>query len=140
MGRKENDVMYLEVELTPDELRECSNLMADAWRKKNQAEEKLASTSKMIKSEISEAEARISKYAEMVNARKEYRDVEVRIEWNFDAKTKTFIRVDTNAIVKTVAISDSELQEELEIQKKEPVCESTPNPDDAGPAEDASQG
>lgn len=115
MARKEKETFYLEVELTPEELRECSNLMADAWRQKSRSEENLKSVSTQIKSEITAAEAKINKYAEMVNSRKEFRDVECRIEWDFTAKVKTYIRVDTNAIVKVVPISESELQEEIEI-------------------------
>jgi hypothetical protein len=45
--------------------------------------------------------------------------VSCRIIYDFDNKEKSWIRDDTGEIVKTDIITESEMQEEIELQQKE---------------------
>lgn len=113
MGRQSKCVEYLPCELTPDELKQYSELMADSWSAKLRAEEQLKSVSTTIKSEIQVAEGKINKCAELVNSKREWRNVECSVEWDFKKKIKKIVRVDTGELVKTHPISDQEMQEDL---------------------------
>lgn len=113
MARKETEVVYLPCALTEVELTQCRDMLADAVRQKARSEDNLKSVSTQLKSEIAAADAKIQRYAEMINSKTEYRDVDCRIEYNFKKREKKISRVDTGEVVKTVRINDNEMQEAI---------------------------
>lgn len=76
------------------------------------------SVSTTIKAEIQVNEGKISKYAELVHSKKEYRSVECAIEWDFKKKQKRIVRNDTGEVVRTTTVTEAEMQEELGVPDK----------------------
>jgi len=102
--------------LTEVELKESSELMANANRKIKEAEARLKSATTQIKSEIAEYEGARDKHAERIMSKTEYRNVECRVEWHFSEKVKKVYRLDTGEYVQSLTMLDSEFQENLKLQ------------------------
>ena len=118
MSRLEKSIEYVSCKLTDAELKNYSELMADAVRKHSRADANLKSVTKAIKSELQTLEGQIDLYAEKINSKAEYRDVECRIEWDFKSGEKRYVRADTGEVVKTEMITEIEKQEELAVQDR----------------------
>jgi hypothetical protein len=110
--------LSLECVLTDEEKLNCSKLQNDAINLKTQAEAELKSFSTQKKAEIASADAVIALYYQKISTGKEYRMIPCEIRYDFDKKEKLFIRTDTGEIAKQDIISESELQEEMDIQAK----------------------
>ena len=67
------------------------------------------------KAEIQESDGVIARLSEAINNGYEYRDVECRIAYDFQAKIKTWYRTDTGEVEKQDIISEGELQEEMSL-------------------------
>lgn len=112
--REKKAFLYLECTLTDDELRDYSKQMADCYSKKSRAEFNFKSIKKQTDSEIAGYEARINLCAEKVNSGKEYREVSCDVKYDWDKKTKDYVRKDTGEIAKSDIITEKELQEEID--------------------------
>jgi len=114
--RQTKTTLYLEVTLTEEELRLASKAMADAFQKRAQAEIKLDSFKKQVNADIASYEATFAKNSVLINSGKEYRSVPCKIEYDFIAKKKFYLRTDTLETVKDDIITEEELQEEIKLQ------------------------
>lgn len=120
--REQKCKLQLRCTLTSEELAQYSRQMADALRTQFDKEAQLKSTAALYKSEIESCKAEAQEMAEKVRSGYEFRQVECKIIYDWENKEKSWIRTDTNEIVKTDTISESELQEEMELQaKSEPL-------------------
>lgn len=113
--RVEKRKVYLPCALTEKELKDYSDLMADAYRNRIRAEENLKSAQTQLKSDIAVAEGKIASCADKINSKQEYRDVECTVEFNFKSREKKIVRIDTGEVVRTEPISDDELQEKMPV-------------------------
>jgi hypothetical protein len=115
--RKEKDVLTLQCILTDEEKADYSSKLAQTVSDKRKKDGEMENFRTQYKAEITQFENAITLYAEKVNTGKEFRAIECSILFNFDNKTKTWIRKDTGEVAKDDIISESELQEEMELQK-----------------------
>ena len=110
--------LSLECVLTDAEKLSYSKLQNEAINAKSQAEAELKSFSTQKKAEIASSDATIALYYQKIATGKEYRMIPCEVKYDFDKKEKLFIRIDTGEIAKQDIISESELQEEIELQAK----------------------
>lgn len=111
--RQEKDILHLECVLTDKEKLAYSKELSEAVSKKTRAEESLKSFQTQMRAEITGNEAKINLLAEKLNTGKEYREIDCEINYDFEKKEKTWVRLDTGEIVKTRAIPEEEMQEEM---------------------------
>lgn len=107
--------VYLPCALTERELKDYSDLMADAYRNKTRAEENLKSAQTQLKSDIQGAESKMASCADKINSKTEYREVDCAVEYFFKDRQKKTVRVDTGEIVRVDPINDDEMQEKIEV-------------------------
>lgn len=125
--RQTKKSVMCKVLLTEKEKLECSGLLAQAFSKKKRAEEEKESFNSQIKSTISSCEAQMSLNSEKVNNGYEYRSLNCDVIYNFTAKTKSVRRPDTGEEVENDIITESELQEEIDLKdKKKPPKKKPP--------------
>ena len=113
--RKVRDSMTLPCILTDEEKAKYSADLAQAVSDKKKHEGEMERFKSQNKAQITSCETTIDLCAELVNTGREYRSVECSIEYDFDNKTKKWIRIDTGEEVKHDIITESELQEEAQL-------------------------
>lgn len=113
--RKEKEKLNCKVILTNEEMLNYGKAVAAINSKKVLTENGMKTFVAQKKAEIAECEATISRLSEIVNNGYEYREVECRIHYDWESKTKTWFRADTGEIEKTSIISESEMQEYLDV-------------------------
>lgn len=114
--RKKEIRVQLECQLNPKELEEAGQQLARFSNDKTAAMDRKKSFNAQIAGEIKEAEAKIQQYARMVSEKKEYREVLVKITYDFKAGKKHFTRTDTNERYKSLPIEPDEQQEALPLK------------------------
>lgn len=122
--REKYHYFNLECKLTEEELKECSKKLADAVQKLERCElEKKAFVSQK-KAESEKYSAMVSENSNKVASGKEYRDVKCDVIYDWDNKTKEYIRQDTKEVCHTDIITERELQEEANLNaENNPVIE-----------------
>ena len=113
--RKTKDSLNLECVLSDQEKLEYAKKLAQHHEEKSRAEDRLTEFKSQMKAEIDTHEAQINLLSRKVYSGKEYREVACVIEYDWDEKTKQWIRVDTGEVAKQDIISERELQEEMEV-------------------------
>lgn len=113
MSRQKKDIKTLECVLTDSEIISYSKELGDRISERNRLEATKKSYMTQIGAEIASVNARISTLAEKVYSGREYREIECRITYDFETKTKSWWRIDTGEHIKDDIIPESELQEEL---------------------------
>jgi len=117
--RKEREVLLLACKLTDDEIIEKSMEQCAQLSNLDEFEDDLAAVKSQFKSDIERAQKTVASLKTEISTRRTFRDVECRIVWDWEKKTKSWIRTDTEEEVKLQPISELEIQEELEFQRKE---------------------
>ena len=115
--RIENEKLMLPCVLTNDEKLSYGLEMATETQRVVECEGRKQSFNSSIKAEIETHEARAHEIGNKLTSGKEYRDVECKIERNWEEKTRRWIRLDTGEIAKEDIIPEHELQEELELNE-----------------------
>lgn len=101
----------LEVRLTEAELKAAAKELAEASVRKGQLENDIETFKAQKKAEITALEAVIAKNVNLVNAEKEFRLVECRVEYDFGRRgVKTYYRLDNGESVRTEQITNEERQ------------------------------
>lgn len=113
--RKDKESLNLECVLTDSEVLTYSRTMAEEISRKQHMENQKASYTKQMTAEIATHEAKIAVLSEKVKNGKEWRDVECRVIYDWDNKTRAWIRNDTGEIAKTDIIPEEDLQEEMNL-------------------------
>jgi hypothetical protein len=116
--RRERILQVLPCELTRDELAEAAAKMAAAWAEKARFEDDLKSAKTQMASQIAGAEAQINLYAEKVRSKTESRKVECDVVTDYNAKTKSTVRLDTGKILSVRSLTIEELQIGLKLNDK----------------------
>jgi hypothetical protein len=92
--------------------------MATEQQRVMEAEGRKQSFNSSIKAEIESHEARAHEIGNKLTTGKEYRDIECRIDRNWETKTRRWIRLDTGEIAREDIIPEHELQEEMELNEE----------------------
>ena len=108
--------LYLECILNDTEKLAYSKDLGENITLKTRSEESLKSFQTQKKAEIAGHEAKINLLADKINTGREYREVECKIEFDWDEKVKSWVRKDTGANVKTERMSDEEISEHAQRQ------------------------
>lgn len=116
--RQKKQSLSLQCVLTDQEKLNCSQVQNQAIEQKANTEAELKSFSTQKKAEIASSDAIISLQYQKISTGKEYRMIECEIRYDFDAKIKQWVRLDTGEIAKQDIITEDELQEEIELQHK----------------------
>ena len=117
--RLKKQSLSLQCVLTDAEKLTCSQIQNQAWEQKTNAEADLKSFSTQKKAEIANADAIISLQYQKISTGKECRIVECEVKYDFQEKTRTWVRLDTGEIAKQDIIPEEDIQEEIDLQAKE---------------------
>jgi hypothetical protein len=116
--RPTKDTLSLECILTDSERLAYSKSLAENISEKTKSENRLKSFSAQAKAEIAGHDADISLLCEKINTGREYRDVLCNIVYDWEKKTKQWIRTDMpDVVARETKISADELQEHLDLQE-----------------------
>lgn len=115
--RIEKEKLLLPCVLTNDEKIAYGLEMATEQQRVMEAEGRKQSFNSSIKAEIESHEARAHEIGNKLTTGKEYRDIECKIERNWEEKTRRWIRLDTGEIAREDIIPEHELQEEMELNE-----------------------
>lgn len=119
MQRQTRSVDPLPCKLTVEELIQKGVELCDMHTKAEQLEKEFDGIKKHYKSQIEDAEKKVLEMRDQIQTRREYRQVECSIAYDFDdKKKKVYYRNDTGEIVREVPISEHELQEELKLREE----------------------
>lgn len=110
-----NDKLRLECNLTSDELLEYGRLLSETIVEKNRADSTLASFQRQQKATIAALEAKVALFSDKINTRREYRDIDCVVLYDWDANKVTWTRKDTGEVVKERKIEDDERQEAMNL-------------------------
>lgn len=103
--------------------------LADAHREVAQQEQRKKDVTKELGHDVSMAKTKESKLADIVATRREQRDVTVEVKYDYELGTVTKTRTDTEEVISTREMTDSERQLELDMQDANAVIESRHKPD-----------
>lgn len=95
------ETRYLSVPLTPDELRERGELLADLVRSAAAMEAEHTDQRKAMKDDEKTLDGRVQHLAGVVNARAEERSVRVEVRYNPTLALIEEVRTDTGEVVET---------------------------------------
>lgn len=105
----------LACKLTDAQKLQYSKGLAAAIAQRRSAEDNMKSHQTQLKAEIAGQEAQINLLSEKINSGHEYREVDCVFDYNWKAKVKSLVRLDTGETVREAPIDDAELQQHLDI-------------------------
>ena len=111
--RPTEDTLTLPCILNDQEKIEYGLQQAEALQKMEEAENKKKEFDSQIKADIEKYETRAHEIGHKLTSRKEYREVECLIVYDFTNKTRVWIRKDTKEEAKNDIIPEEMLQEEI---------------------------
>jgi len=100
----------LKCELTDEELLSFGSKMADAQQELAECDAELKSFKEQIGGRKAVAEAAAGQYGAYVRQKYQHRNVECRIELNYETETMTVTRLDTGAVIDSRAMNRDELE------------------------------
>ncbi len=109
--RPTKEVKTLECELTDDEKLAYLKELGEKISHRNGLEAQKKSYTTQINAEIATDDARIAALGEKAYSGKEYRDVECKIDYDFERGERSWMRTDTFEVVKTDIIPEEYMQE-----------------------------
>ena len=119
----------LSCELNEVEWTAKARELADAHREVAQQEQRKKDVVKELGHDVSMAKTKESKLADIVATRREQRDVTVEVKYDYELGTVTKTRTDTDEVISTREMTDSERQLELDMHDANEVIESRHKPD-----------
>lgn len=134
--RIEKENLTLPCILTDAEKLNYGQEQAIALQRLEEAEARKQEFNSQIKADIEKHEARAHEIGHKLTSGKEYRDVECKIERNWEEKTRRWIRTDTGEIAKEDIIPERELQEDMELNQEENKSELDAAVESANPSDD----
>lgn len=105
----------LKCELTPDELLNFGEELANTQQDLNELDGQLANIKNDYKAKMSAKEAEIIRLGNLIRQKYEMRQVDCKVTYDFDEGIATVHRLDTGAFVSKRPMTDSELQRELKL-------------------------
>lgn len=109
---------FLRYDFSEEDRKVMANDLAEAVNEKVNAEADLKAVRDQFKSRISEAEARISRFARALRSGFEMRDIECRVDYDFEKRLVRYIRSDNGELGETRQMLEHELQLEMELTGK----------------------
>jgi hypothetical protein len=110
---------YLKCPLTETEMKKEAEKMANCFSKLSELEGVLKSAKKQIESDIARVEAELTSSVEKYRSGFEMRNIECRIDKDFQTNTVRTIRLDTNEMIRERALTSEERQMEMDLTKEE---------------------
>lgn len=107
--------LSVECQLTADEKLTYSKELAESINSKRRSEDSLTAFKSQVNSEIKGFEAKINLLSQKISSGTEYREVPCRIEYDWNGKTRCWIRIDTGEEVKNDIIPEAMYQKNLEL-------------------------
>jgi hypothetical protein len=117
--RQQRDTLMVPVSLTEDELLVYGMQLAAERPKEELLDNELKQFADQVKANKTKIRARIADLSNRINQKKEMRQVECTIRYDFTRKEKLWINPTTGEILKREPISQAELQEEMELETPE---------------------
>jgi DNA mismatch repair ATPase MutL len=117
VSERKTELLSLPVKYTEEELQELGLDLARKHDELAALEAKKKAEADRMKSEISAAQAQAQVLARRRMDGYYYRDVECSVEFDFKRGTKTYVRLDTGEIARSVTMTDRERQTELGVQR-----------------------
>ena len=114
----------LECVLTDQEKLFYSKDLTEHIEGKKGSEDALKSFKSQMKSEIDGHIAAINLLSNKIGTGKEYRVVDIEIHFDYNTRTKTYIRTDSGQVYKTETIRQDELQLHLDLEEERLIKES----------------
>jgi len=114
--RPQKETLILPCQLTEDEIRLYGMKIAEELPKEALLDNELKEFKDQVNANKSKIHAEIMDLTNRVNMKKEYREVECTIKYNFEREEKIWIRLDTGEIVKKEGIPATEMQEVLPLE------------------------
>jgi hypothetical protein len=114
--RSQKETLILPCQLTEDEIRLYGMRIAEELPKEDLLDNELKEFKDQVNARKSKIRAEIMDLTNRVNMKKEYREVECNIKYNFERGEKVWIRLDTGEIVKKEGIPAAEMQEVLPLE------------------------
>jgi len=111
MQRPSKETLEIECVLTKDEKLAYSEKLAHANQNLYSLENKKKAYNTQIKAEMEKSEAEVAYLSQAIGSGKEYREIECRIEYDWDDNKMFWIRIDTGEPVKDARIPDDLRQE-----------------------------
>lgn len=102
--------LYLECILSDQEKLSYSKELGENITLKSRSEEALKSFSTQKKAEIAGHEAKINLLADKINTGREYRDIECEIKFDWEEKTKSWLRKDTGEVAQVRPMDDDDIE------------------------------
>lgn len=118
MSKPRRIKVNLEVKLSDKELKVKARELVEVIRNRDSLEDNKKAFNSQIKANIDEATANVNKLGSIIDTEKEFREVDVRVDYDWKHGTKSFIRLDTNKSYKTETIPEHEQQQELKLKEK----------------------
>jgi phosphoribosylaminoimidazole (AIR) synthetase len=106
-------------DLTPTEIREAGESMAEAVESGQRLEEELKQVKQEYKFKIDSSVAEINRLSNLIRARKERRTVDCEEVFNYDDGSVRVVRQDTMDTVEEREMNDNERQQWLALQPAE---------------------
>lgn len=103
--------LYLECLLSDAEKLTYSKDLGEQITLKTRSEEALKSFSTQKNAEITGHEAKINLLADKINTGREYREVECEIKFDWEEKTKSWVRKDTGEVAKVENMTEDEIDQ-----------------------------
>jgi hypothetical protein len=116
--RPTKDTMTLACVLTDAERLTYSLQMAEALQSLEETEKRKKEYTAQINADIEKFEARSHEIGHKLTSGKEFRTVECKIEYDFEEKTRRWIRLDTFEEAHQDIIPEEMYQEEMALQEK----------------------
>jgi hypothetical protein len=117
--RQQRDTLMVPVSLTEDELLVYGMQLAAERPKEELLDNELKQFADQVKANKTKIRARIADLSNRINQKKEMRQVECTVRYDFTRKEKSWINPTTGEILKREPISQAELQEEMELENPE---------------------
>ena len=121
MSRIKSEKIPLQCILTDEEKLRYGEELSHHISQLKQSEDSLKSFKAQVNGEIETHQAQINVLSEKIGSGKEFRPVECRVDYDFDAKKRYWIRTDTGEVIKEDVIPEADLQEEMELRAKDPI-------------------
>lgn len=100
---------------TQDEINRLGKELAQQNRERTSAEDEKKSVTSDFKARIDGLDARINRLSNNISNGFEYKDMDVTLELDLEAKKRIFRRIDTNEIVKEEEMHPEDYQTEAEL-------------------------
>lgn len=113
--RPSSEILILPCPLNDDEIRLLGMQLASERPKEEQMDCQMKEFSDQVKANKAKIHARVVDLSSRINLKKEFREVQCAIRYDFAHNEKIWIRRDLNEIVKKEEIPKTELQEEEEL-------------------------